>query len=545
MGSPDQVITSRPDSPPPTSRRWPPQIKFIIGNEACERFSFYGMKGILALYITLVLLKTEDDATNIIALFTAANYFMPLLGAWAADRWWGRYHTILWVSLFYCLGHAVLATSDFLPSIGGKSWALYIGLGLIAFGSGGIKPCVSAFMGDQFKPDQRHLLQKAYAAFYWTINLGSFFSFLVIPAIRKGWGYSWAFGVPGIFMAVATFIFWRGSRHYMRVPPSRHTQSAGFLKVFLSGLRAQQGSVLAPLFNLVVTIGLPLIAMASLTVVALSHTMTPAVRLFNWIALIAIGIWYVAIVAACLLGRSELPELFWQAAAKRHSESDVAAARSVSPILFVFALIPIFWALFDQTYSTWVLQGHRMVPFKLGGWVIGPEEMLSANPALVMVLVPAMTLGLYPRLGRLATPLRRMSAGMFVAALSYVVVALLQARIESGAPVSVLWQTLPYVILTIAEVLVSTTGLEFAFREAAPVMKSTVMSFWYLTIALGNLMVAGITKALADSAPAGHNSAVSTSRFLIYAGLTFVVAICFSLIAARYNYRDEAAARGQ
>jgi POT family proton-dependent oligopeptide transporter len=75
-----------------------------------------------------------------------------------------------------------------------KVLALYIGLRLIAFGSGGIKPCVSAFMGDQFRPEQSHLLQKAYGAFYWSINLGSFFSFLVIPFIRKQWGYSWAFG---------------------------------------------------------------------------------------------------------------------------------------------------------------------------------------------------------------------------------------------------------------------------------------------------------------------------------------------------------------
>src|SRR5258708_6582 len=118
-------------------------------------------------------------------------------------RYWGRYHTILWISLSYCLGHGILATSDLIPTIHGKGYALYAGLALIAFGSGGIKPCVSAFMGDQFGPDQKHLLRKAYAAFYWSINFGSFFSFLVIPFVRKHWGYSWAFGVPGIAMAIA------------------------------------------------------------------------------------------------------------------------------------------------------------------------------------------------------------------------------------------------------------------------------------------------------------------------------------------------------
>src|SRR5512137_1764041 len=209
---------------PPAINKWPPQVKFIVGNEACERFSYYGMKGILALYITTVLLRTQDDATNIIALFSAANYFMPLVGAWVSDRYWGRYHTILWISLSYCLGHAILATSDLVATVDGKTWVLYAGLGLIAFGSGGIKPCVSAFMGDQFRPDQRHMLQKAYAAFYWSINLGSFFSFLVVPFVRKQWGYSWAFGVPGIAMAVATIIFWMGTKHYLRVPPSRVTK---------------------------------------------------------------------------------------------------------------------------------------------------------------------------------------------------------------------------------------------------------------------------------------------------------------------------------
>ncbi|MCB1127149.1 MAG: MFS transporter, partial [Verrucomicrobiae bacterium] len=133
---------------PLTTGRFPSQVRFILGNEAAERYSFYGVKGILALYITNTLLMSEDAATNIIHLFTFVNYFMPLLGAWVSDRHWGRYRTILWVSLSYCAGHGMLACGDAFASIPGKTWCLGIGLGLIAFGSGGIKPCVSAFMGD-------------------------------------------------------------------------------------------------------------------------------------------------------------------------------------------------------------------------------------------------------------------------------------------------------------------------------------------------------------------------------------------------------------
>jgi POT family proton-dependent oligopeptide transporter len=535
----------------PSANRWPRQIKYIVGNEACERFSYYGMRSILAGYITGEVVKgglgqSPDTATSIIHLFVFVNYFMPLLGAWLSDKIVGRYHTILWVSLFYCAGHGVLACSDFSHSVSGKMILLCVGLSLIAFGSGGIKPCVSAFMGDQFKPEQSHLLQKAYGAFYWSINLGSFFAFLVIPFIKNHHGYSPAFAVPGILMAIATFVFWLGRKHYVRVPPSRETKTPGFFDVFFAAYR-QSRSSLAPLHNLLTTIGLPLLVMVGLTFVAvyatMTHHLTPAAHAIGWAALICAGLWYASVVISSMLGKLELPESFWQGARSRYGEREINAARSVGPILFVFALIPVFFSLFDQTNSTWVLQGEKMMPAQFFGFTIGAEEMQSANALFVMILVPLMTGLLYPRIGRFASPLRRMSMGMFIAAFSYVVVALIQNRIESGAQISVLWQSVPYIILTIAEVFVSTTGLEFAFREAAPEMKSLVMSFWLLTIALGDLLVAGITEIF--SSASGQSTSVSTSRFLLYAGLTFVVAILFSIVATRYRYRDAAAAQGK
>jgi len=153
--------------------------------------------------------------------------------------------------------------------------------------------------------------------------------------------------------------------------------------------------------------------------------------------------------------------------------------------------------------------------------------MQSANPLLVMILVPVLTLLVYPRLGRLATPLRRMSAGMFLAASSFLVVAWLQRQIDAGHQLSILWQTLPYVILTTAEVLVSTTGLEFAFREAAPEMKSLIMSFFLLTVAFGNLLVAAVTKIF--SIPGNESGSISAQRFVMYAGLTFAVAMALGV----------------
>ena len=263
----------------------------------------------------------------------------------------------------------------------------------------------------------------------------------------------------------------------------------------------------------------------------------------GWAALGCVGLWYLFVIVFSLLRKTELPEAFLQLAAPRHNEREITAARSLSPILFIFAFVPVFWTLFDQTNSTWVLQGQQMTPITILGLNIGAEQMQSANPAIVMLLVPLLTLGVYPHLGKFASPLKRMSFGMFIAATSYLIVAWLQHQIEGGAQLCVLWQAVPYLVLTTAEVLLSTTGLEFAFREAAPEMKSAVMSFWLLTVAFGNLLVTTFTKILAGSG--SHEDSVSTGRFLQYAGLTFFVAILFSLVTAFYQYRDKAAEQGR
>ena len=323
MHAQDQAAAEKLPLPKEPVKRWPPQVKFIVGNEACERFSYYGMRSILAGYISGEvarggLAQSPDTATSIIHTFVFANYFMPLFGAWLSDKIIGRYHTILWVSLFYCAGHGVLACSDFAGGVHGKMLCLFIGLGLIAFGSGGIKPCVSAFMGDQFKPEQSHLLQKAYGAFYWSINLGSFFSFLVVPWVKDHHGYSWAFGIPGILMAVATLIFVVGTKYYRRVPPSRQTRSGGFIPVFFCAYANHGG--FAPLLNILTSLGIPLAAMVAMAVVAFTETMSPLTRSIGLAALVCVGFWYLLIVGKSLQNRLELPGAFWGAAGRRYNE---------------------------------------------------------------------------------------------------------------------------------------------------------------------------------------------------------------------------------
>jgi POT family proton-dependent oligopeptide transporter len=189
------------------------------------------MKTILVVFMTQHLFSatgqpdfmTETESREWMHLFVASAYLFPLIGGIVADAFLGKYLTILLLSLVYCLGHLCLALMD-LPgplleaTLSPRGWLL-AGLALIAIGSGGIKPCVSAHVGDQFGQSNKHLLERVFGWFYFAINFGSFFSTLLTPWLLQKAGAGWAFGVPGILMAVATLVFWLGRHRFVHVPP--------------------------------------------------------------------------------------------------------------------------------------------------------------------------------------------------------------------------------------------------------------------------------------------------------------------------------------
>ena len=189
----------------------------------------------------------------------------------------------------------------------------------------------------------------------------------------------------------------------------------------------------------------------------------------------------------------------------------------------------MFWALFNQVNSTWVLQGKNMTPF----YALNGETMQAAGSVLVMIWTPILTLLLYPLAGRLGwrpTPLRRMSLGMLLGAASFVLCGLLQSRLDAHQHLSILWQLAPYVVLEAGEVLLSATGLEFAFAQAPARLKSVVMSWWMTTIGVGHFLIALFT-ALNQR----FVHAVGASKFFFYAVLMFLVAGAFILCASRYQ----------
>jgi POT family proton-dependent oligopeptide transporter len=614
-------------APDPHQTGWPPGIPYIIGNEGCERFSFYGMRAILFVYIYGLLMNfdglAEDEAkrhaTQINHLFVAAAYAFPVLGALIADRFWGKYRTIMILSLFYCLGHAALAIFEnpawqlawldhvwVSPKLG-----LFIGLALIGIGSGGIKPCVSAHVGDQFGPSNWHLLEKVFNAFYFIINFGSAFATIFIPAIRgerlidesgmvvyRG-SVSLAFAIPGILMGLATIFFWMGRHKFIHVPPS-HPGRVGLLDV-LSGS------------SLFAVIAFPIFGhefMSWMTVgICSASSLLVFIVLFSVRQRIEQDDGFLAILFYCArawifgergAGSSQLQSVATHTRTQGHEEHPLqrhwffapAVRRfglelaegpvAVLKIMSVFIFISVFWALFDQHSSTWIAQAELMdlsmrfpqSVFIIGGmmlgivtagaffltlrrqltvWLIGgtviggvlggimfwygkeridPSQVPAANPFLVMLLIPYNTFGFYPLMRRLSvamTPLQRMTLGMLIASLAFVSAAVIQMLLDGGLKLHVGWQMISYLLLTESEVLISITGLEFAYSQAPKRMKSVMMSFWLLNVTLGNVLVVFL---------AGFENLEAANFFWVFAGLMLLAGLLFGLRAMFYRYQD-------
>ncbi|MCK6544551.1 oligopeptide:H+ symporter [Myxococcota bacterium] len=518
---------------PSPKAQYPRQIPYIIGNEACERFSFYGMRNILTQFLAssviLAALGSEVErkagAKEVFHVFVIGVYFFPLLGGWLSDRFLGKYRTILYLSLVYCLGHLLLAL---FPE---DKTGFYAGLFFIALGSGGIKPCVSAFVGEQFDTTNKHLARVVFDAFYWIINFGSFFASLFIPWTLAKWGAEVAFGIPGLLMFIATLIFWLGRKLYVVEPP-QPADPHSFYRVVASAIRG--GGTGQTIYWAGVALAAGALVVGAVDVQRQFFAgAEPYIGVVSALCLALVFFLASTAIAASL----QIEE-----ARGHHPDEDVDGARSVLKVLVLFALVTPFWSLFDQKASTWVLQGQGMA---MPEWMQSASQMQSLNPLLVMLLIPFNNLVLYPWLRKIGvepSPLRKMTAGIALAGFAWIWAGLLQLDLDGGDKPSILWQVGPYLVLTLGEVLVSATGLEFAYSQAPLKMKGVLMSFWSLGVTVGNLWVllvnstvkgASVTKAIEST-----GFGVTSFQMFFFAAFAFAAALAFGAYARRYDVVD-------
>jgi proton-dependent oligopeptide transporter, POT family len=452
---------------PISSTKLPPGIPYIIGNEAAERFSFYGMRAILTVFMTKYLLDShgnaacmsDEDAKYYFHLFVASAYFFPLFGAILSDIWVGKYRTIISLSLVYCLGHLALAIDD--TRVG-----LFTGLALISIGAGGIKPCVSAHVGDQFGKSNVHLQEQIFAWFYLAINLGASLSTIITPRLLEkfpAWlaeklnlaspealarvlklGPHLAFGLPGLLMLIATWVFWTGRHRFVHIPARGWSE-----------------------------------------------------------------------VSSSLFGDG---------------------GRAMLRLIPVYVFVAVFWSLYDQSGSAWVLQAEKMNRHILGFEFLA-SEIQVINPILILILIPVFTYVVYPLINLVfpLTPLRKVSLGLFLMVAGFSISAVAQQLIDAGRTPSVVWQLLAYVVITSAEVMVSVTCLEFSYTQAPREMKSFVMSLYLLSVSAGNLFTMLVNKFIQN--PDKTVKLQGADYYWFFTAVMLGAAVLFIIVA--WFYREK------
>uniref|UniRef100_A0A671MVE9 Solute carrier family 15 member 1-like n=1 Tax=Sinocyclocheilus anshuiensis TaxID=1608454 RepID=A0A671MVE9_9TELE len=435
---------------------YPISIFFIVVNEFCERFSYYGMRAVLVLYFRYFLLWDDDLATSIYHAFVALCYLTPILGAIIADSWLGKFKTIIYLSIVYAIGQVTMAVStihditdanrDGTPDNFTFHTALsMLGLVLIALGTGGIKPCVAAFGGDQFQEHQSRQLNTFFSVFYLCINAGSLLSTLITPVLRaqecgihtQQQCYPLAFGVPAALMVVSLVVFISGSGMYIKTDP--------------------EGNIM-------------------------------------WSVCKCIGF---AIKNRFRHRSSRYPkrEHWMDWADEKYDKLLIAQIKMVLKVLFLYIPLPMFWTLFDQKGSRWTLQATTMTG-DFGAFILQPDQMQTVNPILILTLVPIMDRLIFPliqKCGLNFSPLKRMTVGMLFAAMAFVSAALVQIEIDKTLPnfpsssesqlkvVNIYNRTLNVTISPNEHLLIDSFEVQHTFRHtfsAISRLKNTDLSFF-------------------------------------------------------------------
>jgi dipeptide/tripeptide permease len=478
-----QDVLTNDDDGRPGKRSYPKKVLFIIANEFCERFSYYGLRTVLVLYFRSVLGFTDAGSTVSYHLFTTLCYLTPILGAILGDSLLGKYRTILYLSIVYFLGELLLVAASVWWEFDWLSIILtWVALLMIGIGTGGIKPCVSAFGGDQFAAHETKWRESFFSLFYGAINLGSLISMFTTPMLRANYNcvgrsdcYPFAFLLPCVLMFVSIVVFVSAQGHYYKAPlPEKNTILAFCQCTWLAFKRKLSGyklpenrSQLLGHTNDANSSTSSLSTVSNITTAAAAGSggqppadateTTPVVSSNNKQQLMVATIErpksdannnsdagppYKALSgsgggvqsSASLKRRNHWLYL----AADCYDTNSIEKFRCVLAIFFLFLPTPMFWALYDQQGSIWTLQATRMNGRIWGtNFILEPDQMMVANPILLLASIPLFQLVIYPLFNKcnlLTTPIQKMTTGGLLAALTFVLSALIEFQIQANTP---------------------------------------------------------------------------------------------------------------
>jgi POT family proton-dependent oligopeptide transporter len=442
--------------------RQPRGLKVLFFTEMWERFSYYGMRALLVLYLVQQLGYPRAEALALYGLYTGLVYLTPIAGGWLADRYLGMRRAAVIGGVVMMLGHFALA---FAP-------LLQLGLGLLIVGNGFFKANTSAMVGALYSADDPRRAG-GYTWFYMGVNLGALAAPLVVGSLGELLGWHWGFGAAGAGMAIGVGVLlrWQTLLEDAGLKPGQH------------GIGRQD---------------LPLIAghvLASAALVqGLLWAWPPASALFA--ALAAPWRWALGLLLlAALLAWPHRPGAPARVPLSRGERHRVLALGVVA------FMVMFFWVGFEQAGGTLNLFAREQTDRQLFGFEFPATWLLSVSPLLIVLLAPAIS-ALWLRLD--ATRWRlpdtaKQGLGMLVLALGFVVMAAAQARADRSGPVGPQWLLAVYLLHTVGELMLSPVGLAMVSRLAPARMAGLLMGVWMLSQAAANYLAGSLEALLAGS----------------------------------------------
>ncbi|TPX68104.1 hypothetical protein SpCBS45565_g03361 [Spizellomyces sp. 'palustris'] len=508
---------------------------FIVVNEFCERFAFYGGSLTFQNYIenpeqtalqraTLerqpgALDKGQSAATALSNYFMFWAYFTPLIGATVADQYWGKYKTILTFSIIYMVGWIVLCTSsipsgymeDGTPTWGGFAFPGYIiSITIIGLGTGGIKSVVSPMCADQI-PKESYMIEKngkqyivdpdltvqhLYNWFYWAINIGSLIGQTVCTTLERS-AFWKAYLLPSCMFLLSICIFYSGRKRYVHVPPEGSVILKAYQCIRYSFIRKRKYKA----------------------------TVQPTSKNFAFLD-----------YASSLPGETQD-----EVAQRKWGDAFPAELRQTLKACSIFPLLTIYWVCYSQMTNNLISQAGQM---KRPSWM--SNDLINImDPLILVIIIPIFDYGLYPYLSRKNIHfgyMKRIAIGFFLGGASMAVAAVVQKKIYEAPPgfdhpgdvandISVWWQIPSYVLIATSEVFASIGSLEYSYTHAPTSMKCLISALSLLPNAGAALI--GIFLSPASKDPNMHWMYAGTA---VAAGISTVI---FYLLFRKFDVEDK------
>lgn len=494
-----------------TNGKHPSGLYLLFATEMWERFSYYGMRAILVLYLTKALFFDKALASNLYGGYVGLIYMTPLIGGFIADRYWGNRRSILTGGLLMALGQFTLFFSALLrPQTAAETMSpmasllLFAGLGLMIVGNGFFKPNISSMVGTLYGPTDRRR-DSAYTIFYMGINLGSFLGNAITSFVGDTGNpedFKWAFLACGFAMILATLTLWWGQNKYLY---SWDNNPVGITPVDSPGTQK-------------VFIWLPVLLLASLGILYVDAFIVNII--FPFLILSAVVITYIVF------------------ADKSLSSID---REKVAVIFIVSFFVIFFWATFEQAPASLTFFADEQTDRNLWGYTIPPSLFQNLNGFFIVTCAPLMAF-VWGYLGkRNAEPpsIYKMAIGLFLVALGYVVIEFAVKDIMPGIKVSMFYLVALYLLHSIGELCLSPIGLSLVNKLSPAKYVSLMMAVWFLAPAIANKAAGMISALYPEEGKVTYFLGIPIHNlyefFLINVALSGVASLVLFLLAGRLS----------